>query len=97
MGIRTPAGLFGASCERRVRTTALALRAQATGAESAFGRHPFQMGDPYWLGMSAVSSTSFTATGMPCYGPVPTDAVAARIWPGSKCSNARTLGLRIAM
>src|SRR5580698_757421 len=44
-------------------------RAHATAAESARGRQPRQIGDPYSLGISAVSSTSFTPTGRPCNGP----------------------------
>ncbi len=50
-------------------TTAPAARAQATGAESALGCQLVQIGEPYWLGMSAVSSTSLTPMGMPCSGP----------------------------
>src|SRR5271163_542341 len=47
-------------------TTPPAPRVQATGAESAVGRHLAQIGEPYALGMSPVSRTSFTPTGMPC-------------------------------
>ena len=59
-------------------TTAPAARAQATGAELALGCQPAQIGEPYWLGMSAVSSTSFTPIGMPCSGPGLASAAAAR-------------------
>ena len=50
-------------------TTAPAARAQATGAASARGCQPRQIGEPYSLGISAVSSTSFTPIGRPCSGP----------------------------
>src|SRR5579883_1247033 len=50
-------------------TAAPAARAQATAAASARGRQPRQIGEPYSLGISAVSSTSFTPIGRPCRGP----------------------------
>ena len=54
-----------------------------------------QIGEPYWLGMSAVSSTSFTPMGMPCSGPGLALAAAARAWAGSKWVKARTAGSRL--
>ena len=78
-------------------TTAPAARAQATGAASALGRWLAQIGEPYWLGMSAVSSTSFTPMGMPCSGPGLALAAAARASAGSKWVKAWTLGSRRAM
>src|ERR1700676_2853437 len=78
-------------------TTAPASRAQATGAEAALGWWLAQMGEPYWLGMSAVSSTSFTPMGMPCSRPGLALAAAARAWAGSKWVKARTAGSRRAM
>src|SRR5580698_8194213 len=58
-------------------TTPPVARVHATGAESARGRHPSQMGEPYPLGMSPVSNTSFTPTGMPCSRPARGTAVRA--------------------
>ena len=57
--------------------------AQATGAESARGRQPCQIGEPYSDGMSAVSSTSLMPMGMPCSGPGPA-ARAPPAGPGSR-------------
>src|SRR5690349_11039092 len=42
------------------RTTAPAARARATAAESDLGRCPAQIGEPYAVGVPAVSSTSLT-------------------------------------
>src|SRR6185437_1814419 len=44
-------------------TTPPAARAQAIAAASARGRYSRQIGEPYSLGMSAVSSTSLTPIG----------------------------------
>src|ERR1035437_2467257 len=46
-------------------TTAPAARAAATAAQSAFGRQSRQIGEPDWLGLSAVSRTPFTPPGPP--------------------------------
>jgi hypothetical protein len=76
-------------------TTAPAARAQATAAASARGRCPAQIGEPYSLGMSAVSSTSFTPIGSPASAPG--RAGAARTAAASKWLNARTTPSRAAM
>ena len=65
-------------------TTPPAARVHATAAASARGRQPRQIGEPYSLGMSAVSSTSFTPTGRPCSGPGGAAAPARRACSGSR-------------
>jgi hypothetical protein len=77
--------------------TAPAARAAATDAASPRGRCPFQVGDPYWVGMSAVSSTSLTPMGMPASGPCRARAAARRAWPRSSWAKARIVFSRSAV
>ena len=65
-------------------TTPPSARAQATAAASACGWWPSQMGEPYWLGMSCVSSTSLTPMGMPCSRPASDFCAAASADAGSR-------------
>ena len=78
-------------------TAAPAARAAATAAASARGRQPCQMGEPYSLGISAVSSTSFTPSGRPWSGPGRAVEADVRAAEGSRKAKACTVGSRSAM
>src|SRR4051812_35334998 len=73
-------------------TTPPAARVQATAAASAFGCQPRQIGEPYSLGKSAVSSTSLTPIGSPCSGPDRANRAALRAASASKLVNALIFG-----
>jgi len=66
--------------------------ARTTAVASFFGRQPCRIGDPCWVGMSAVSNTSLTPIGMPWSGPG--RAPTRRACAGSRNAKARTSGSR---
>ena len=106
-GLRVLPGVSSASSVVTVlpRMTAPALRRAATHVASRSGRRPLKMGEPFSVGISAVSKMSLTPIGTPCSAPEASPAAkaasasraCARASSGSRCSHACTSPSRAAM